>query len=64
MPSAPPLPEEIEAVVLLAGAVSLGRLRAGEVGDVDELVRAGDDGQLDAEGVELPGVFLGGLALA
>src|SRR5262249_18541317 len=56
------LPEEVEAIVLLPGSVALARVGAGEVRDVQQLVIRGDDGELDLEGVELPGVFLGRLS--
>ena len=50
-------------MVAAPGRLPLGRRRAREIRDVEELVGRNDHGQLDAQRIELPGVFVGGLAL-
>src|SRR4051794_6840794 len=57
LPSSP-LPEEVEATILASRAESLGGLGTGEVGDVFELIRGEDDGELDVKRIELSCVLL------
>src|SRR5271166_3236861 len=55
------LPEEIEATVTPARSVPLGRLVAGQIRQVSELIGTRDDSQLNTQGIELAGLFRGGL---
>src|SRR5262249_5525758 len=52
------LPEEVQTVVATAGGLPLGRRWARKVRQVEKLVRGYNHGQLDAQGIELPRIFV------